>query len=176
MNNQAGDDPRSALENTQLKIAAVVLLGMMAIIASVLAFQHIGGYIPCALCLEQRIPYYVGMPIVFLAIVSSWLRWPMKFTRGLLFLVFVALCVTALQGAYHSGIEWGWWQGPAACSAAVGGASSTESLLTQLATTRPPSCNEAAGRFLGLSFAGWNVVVALGLAVIAFKGAFGREA
>ena len=55
MNNQSGYGPRNELENTQLKIALVVAPGMVAIIASVLAFQHIGGYIPCALCLEQRI-------------------------------------------------------------------------------------------------------------------------
>ncbi len=175
MNNNIALTARSAQEDAQLKIAVIVLIGMLAIIASVLGFQHIGGYIPCALCLEQRIPYYVGMPIVLLAVVSSWQRWPMQFTKGLLALGFIALCITALQGAYHSGVEWGWWQGPTECSAAVGGTSSSDSLLADLASTKPPACNEAAGRFLGLSFAGWNVIVALFFAAIAYKGAFGKD-
>ena len=36
----------------------------------------------------------------------------------------------------------------------------------------PPSCTEALWRFIGLSFAGWNVVVSLILAVIAGFGAW----
>ncbi|MEE9375013.1 MAG: disulfide bond formation protein B [Rhizobiaceae bacterium] len=159
----------------QLKTAAFVLFSMAVIIATVLGFQHIGGYIPCALCLEQRIPYYVGIPVVFLALVSAWVRWPENFTRGLLAIGFLTLCVTAIQGSYHSGVEWGWWQGPTECSAAVGGASNVTDLLAELATAKAPSCNDAAGRFLGLSFAGWNVVVALIVATIAFKGAFSRK-
>ncbi|WP_375198209.1 disulfide bond formation protein B, partial [Sphingobium sp.] len=37
---------------------------------------------------------------------------------------------------------------------------------------RPPSCTEAAGRFLGLSFAGWNVIASLALALVAFRAAW----
>ncbi|MEE9314143.1 MAG: disulfide bond formation protein B [Rhizobiaceae bacterium] len=175
MSIETGLGPRSKFESLQFMIAALVLVSMVGIIAIVLGFQHIGGYIPCALCLEQRIPYYVGIPAVFLALISAWQQWPVQFTRGLLAIGFITLCVTAIQGSYHSGVEWGWWQGPTECSAAVGGTSSTTDLLADLASTKAPSCNDAAGRFLGLSFAGWNVVAALGLAAIAFKGAFGRN-
>ena len=39
--------------------------------------------------------------------------------------------------------------------------------LKQLETTRVVSCTEAAFRVLGLSMAGWNVLVSLGLAAFA---------
>ena len=52
--------------------------------------------------------------------------------------------------------------------------SAGHNLLGDLTRVKPPSCDEAAGRFLGLSFAGWNVVAALILTAIAFKGAFGK--
>jgi disulfide bond formation protein DsbB len=39
--------------------------------------------------------------------------------------------------------------------------------LKQLKTTRVVSCTEAAGRFLGLSMAGWNALVSLALAAFA---------
>jgi disulfide bond formation protein DsbB len=39
--------------------------------------------------------------------------------------------------------------------------------LNQLQNTRVVSCTEAAWRFLGLSLAGWNVLISLGLAGLA---------
>ena len=39
--------------------------------------------------------------------------------------------------------------------------------LNQLQNTRVVSCTEAAWRFLGLSLAGWNVLISLGLAALA---------
>ena len=41
-------------------------------------------------------------------------------------------------------------------------------------TLIPPSCDEAAGRFLGLSFAGWNVLASAALAAIGYRAALGR--
>jgi len=66
-------------------------------------------------------------------------------------------------GIYHSGVEWGFWEGPAACAPSVGVGSAAD-MLGQLETVRAPSCTEASWRFLGLSFAGWNVLVSLLLA------------
>ena len=39
--------------------------------------------------------------------------------------------------------------------------------LNQLQTARVVSCTEAAWRFLGLSLAGWNVLISLALAALA---------
>ena len=46
--------------------------------------------------------------------------------------------------------------------------------LRDLERTRVVSCTEAAWRFLGLSLAGWNVLISLGLSGLAFAG--GRAA
>ncbi|MCP4183228.1 MAG: disulfide bond formation protein B [Hyphomicrobiales bacterium] len=160
--------------NSQTKLAFLVCLGMIGVIATVLAFEHIGGYIPCALCLEQRIPYYIGIPIAFVALLAISMKWPQ-------ILVCVALTICGLLvmwslalAAYHSGVEWGWWSGPSECSATAssnGAVTSANSLLDQLSFSKPPSCDEAAGRFLGLSFAGWNVIVSAIIAFVAFRAA-----
>ena len=42
---------------TQAIGAALTALGMAVTVGTALGFQHIGGYIPCKLCLEQRLPY-----------------------------------------------------------------------------------------------------------------------
>ncbi len=144
------------LSLAMLGIAAATILGA-------LAFEHIGGYLPCALCLMQRTPYYVGVPLGAAAFVAALVRAP----RALLVLVFGGFAALMLYGAalaaYHAGVEWNFWEGPAACAPSVGVDSATD-MLTQLGTTRPPSCTEAAWRFLGLSFAGWNFLVSTALA------------
>jgi disulfide bond formation protein DsbB len=153
-------------------IALAVLAGMVAVIATVLGFQHIGGYIPCKLCLAQRVPYYVGMPLAAAAVLAAYLRWPGMFVRGLLFLAGMALLYSMALGIYHAGVEWQFWAGPTDCGATAGNISSNvNDLLGDLSATRPPSCDVAAGRFLGLSFAGWNVIASLALACLAIAGA-----
>jgi disulfide bond formation protein DsbB len=145
--------------------AALILLAAAATIAGALVFEYGFGLAPCPLCLLQRKPYYVAFPIVFAALVlprrSGW-------TRGALGLLALIFLVSAGLGAYHAGVEWGWWQGPGDCAAASAPqAGSMDDFLNQLQTTRVMSCTEAAWRFLGLSLAGWNVAISLGLAAFA---------
>ena len=54
------------------------------------------------------------------------------------------------------------------------GAGNVSDFLNQLQTTRVVSCTEAAWRFLGLSLAGWNVLISLALAAFAAKAASGK--
>ncbi|MGI9402211.1 MAG: disulfide bond formation protein B [Rhizobiaceae bacterium] len=160
-----------SLSRTQYSF--LLLAGMIAVIATVLGFQHIGGYIPCKLCLEQREPYYVAIPVAFVALIGAAMSWPQIVTRIFLGLAGALMLYTAYLAAFHSGVEWDWWPGPTDCGATAGNISSDVSdLLGDLSATQPPSCDEAAGRFLGLSFAGWNVFVSLLLAGIAFKAMF----
>ena len=159
----------------QTTISILVLAGMVVIIGSALAFEHIGGYAPCALCLEQRTPYYLGMPFMAVGVVASLARWSACLIRGMLAIGLCCLIATAALGIYHSGVEWGFFAAPESCGAGLSNTSSDAStLLEGLSTSKPPSCADAAGRFLGLSFAGWNVIAAGILAAIAFKGTFNR--
>lgn len=153
--------------------AAFLALAMALTVGTALGFQYIGGFIPCKLCLEQRAPYYIGVPVMALATICAAFRAPAILTRGLL-LVGGLLMIWGLGlGAYHAGVEWGWWEGPADCGLIQPSADSGN-LLDQLNAVIPPSCSEAAGRFLGLSFAGWNVAASALFAAIAFRGALKR--
>lgn len=161
--------PRS---RTHLVSAAVLTVVMVATVGGALALQHIGGYIPCKLCYEQRIPYYVGAPLMALALVSAGLGWPSSLTRLLLAVGGLLMVYSLYLGVTHAGIEWGWWPGPTDCgmveAPATGGSGG---ILDQIDKVMPPSCDKAALRILGLSLAGWNAVVSLVLAVIAFRAA-----
>ena len=55
--------PRHSRPAGPLLASLLATLGMAATVGGALAFEHIGGYIPCALCLMQRTPYYWGIPI-----------------------------------------------------------------------------------------------------------------
>ena len=69
---------------THFKTYLFVLFGMCAVILSALAFEHIGGYQPCKLCLEQRLPWYFGIPLIMVASLSVFLKWPPVISRILL--------------------------------------------------------------------------------------------
>lgn len=144
--------------------------GMAATVGTALGFQHIGGYIPCALCLLQREPYYWAIPVALGAVATAAFRLPPALTRGLIGLVVIMMLVGAGMGVYHSGVEWGFWEGPATCSTTANGLTTNAgNLLSDINTVHGPSCTEAALRVLGLSFAGWNVLASLALAAVGVK-------
>ena len=158
------------------KLAALLLtIGMAATVGGALAFQHIGGYIPCKLCYEQRMPYYVGAPLMLLALLGALAKLPGVATRILLLAGAALMAYGLYLGVYHSGVEWGWWPGPTDCGMVVappdtGG----RGVLDALNSVIPPSCDEAALRILGLSLAGWNAIASLCLGLVALWGAFSK--
>lgn len=163
----ASSPTASSTTRTALFLAVV----MAATVLTALGFQHIGGYIPCKLCLEQRWPYYVGAPLMALAALSGGIGGSSKLTRGLLVVGGVIMAISLYLGVKHAGVEWGWWAGPTDCGAVTGIDTGGKGVLDALDTVVPPSCDKAALRVLGLSFAGWNAVVSFVLMLIAFRGA-----
>lgn len=162
----------SVAQRKQFIFTVLVTLGMAATVGGALGFEHIGGYIPCALCLLQRDPYYYGIPLGIIAILTSVLKLPAWTTRTLLVLVGLLMLIGAGIGVYHAGVEWHFWEGPSTCATTAQGVSSdVGNLLGDLETKHAPSCTDAALRVFGLSFAGWNVIASLILAAIALRGA-----
>jgi disulfide bond formation protein DsbB len=160
----------------QTLTAVFLTVAMAAVVGTALGFEHIGGYIPCKLCLEQRIPYYAGVPVVAIAALSSTLHWPAWVTRGLLLVGGLLMTWGVVMGVRHAGVEWGWWPGPTDCGAVAAPTDTGgKGVLDALDSFVPPACDTAALRVLGLSFAGWNVIASLVLGAIAFRGAFAKS-
>lgn len=156
-----------------LPAAAAFLLGLAAILGA-WGFQLIGGYVPCKLCLEQRVPYYAGLPVLLAAIVLIAARRSVPLSRVALILAAAIFLVGAGLGVYHSGVEWGLWLGPSDCGGGVATTGNAGDLLGQIGNTKVVSCTEAAWRLLGLSFAGWNAVVSLIVAGLSLTAALRR--
>jgi disulfide bond formation protein DsbB len=149
----------------------LLAIGMAAVVGSALGFQYLGGYIPCELCLLQRQPYYYGIPLAILGAIVSLVGLPKWIARAIILAVGLLMLVNAGIAVYHAGVEWHFWEGPAACSTTASSMTQNAGdLLTQLNTIKGPSCTDAALRVLGLSMAGWNVIACLILAAFAFVG------
>jgi disulfide bond formation protein DsbB len=129
------------------------------------AFETFGKLAPCLLCLKQREVYWVTGAVALVTIVLSRTAWAARVRRPLILLIGLGFLYGAGVALYHAGAEWKWWPGPAACAA--GGAASAGDLVAMLkgAKIAAPSCDKAVWIFLGLSMAGWNAVISLGLAL-----------
>ena len=145
----------------------VAVLVAAAMLATAHAFETFGGYAPCTLCLRQREVYWtilgVGAAFMVLVRLPGGPRWR-EATCWVLALAFAVSCGVAV---YHAGAEWKFWPGPQACASAGGGFSASDmNAFLAGEKVKPPACDEAAWVFAGLSMAGWNAVISLGLAVL----------
>ncbi|PXW65338.1 disulfide bond formation protein B [Methylobacterium sp. B4] len=151
-------------------VALAVALGAALTVGGALVFEHGLGYVPCKLCLTERVPYYLAAP---LALVAALL--PSRPARFLLGLVALVLLYGAGLGAYHAGAEWGFWPGPSDCGGGLGaGPADVGDFLKSLDSVRPVDCTAAAWRFLGISLAGWNALIAAVLGLLAAAAALGQ--
>jgi disulfide bond formation protein DsbB len=82
----------------------------------------------------------------------------------------LALTANAGLGGYHSGVEWGFWPGPTECTGSGVNLGSAGNLLEQLDKVKVIRCDEVQWRFLGISLAGYNVLISLLMAAFALWG------
>ena len=86
-------------------------------------------------------------------------------TAGLVLLALATLANAGL-GSYHAGVEWGFWKGPTECTGPLVDLGKAGNLLQRLDTVKVIRCDEVQWRFLGLSLAGYNVLISLLMAAI----------
>ena len=144
------------------KIAAglAFVLGLATILGA-LGSQYIGGLQPCELCLEQRLPYYWGLPLLALTLLL-WNRLPLPVWYLAIGIVAALFAWGAWLGGYHSGVEWGFWPGPTACTG-VGESFSLDALNDM---QRVIGCDVVQFRFLGISLAGYNAMISAAIVVL----------
>lgn len=155
--------PRSA--QTALAIAAIAALTL----AGAWFFQLVLLIKPCPLCLEQRYAYYAIVPLALL--VAALRNGPRALVATGFAIILLAALWNAGLGTYHAGIEWQWWAGPAECSGGVVDLGKAGDILSRLDSEKIVRCDEVQWRFLGLSLAGYNVLISLALAGLAGYGA-----
>ncbi|MEM9796504.1 MAG: disulfide bond formation protein B [Pseudomonadota bacterium] len=138
------------------QLMAMAFLGHVGLLGGAFLFQ-LAGYAPCAMCLWQRWPHGAAIVLGGLAL----LRVAPRLTATLAGL---AALTTSGIGAYHAGVEQGWWEGPSSCSGGgdLGGLSGADLLSTETGAAIV-MCDDIVWQ-LGLTMAGWNAVLSLALA------------
>jgi disulfide bond formation protein DsbB len=159
------------LQSRPIAAAAIaVAIGGSATILGAWFFQYVLGYMPCPLCLEQRYAYYFGIPLAVLVVLGESAGASRKVLLLALFAIAAGMLWNAGLSAFHAGVEWKWWPGPRDCSGPLDSLGSSGGLLRDLQSIHVARCDDAAWRFLGLSLAGYDVLISLALAAIAGWG------
>jgi disulfide bond formation protein DsbB len=159
-----------ALTRSPVTAATIVAVGGAATILGAYFFQYVMGLRPCPLCLDQRIAFYVSIPLAIVVIYLAGSNAPRRFVAAGLGLIAVAMLFNAGLALFHAGVEWKWWPGPQECSGPLDDLTKGGDLLSTLTNLTIVRCDEAQWRFLGLSLAGYNVLISLALSVIAAWG------
>jgi disulfide bond formation protein DsbB len=156
--------------NPALSAALAVALIAAATLAGAWFFQLVLGIVPCPLCLEQRYAYYLAVPLGLLVALLAAKDAPRPLLLAGLAVLLLAALANVWLGTYHAGVEWKFWQGPTDCTGPVGNFGAAGSLLDRLDSVKVVRCDEVQWRFLGLSLAGYNVLISLLMAAIAAWG------
>src|SRR5215475_6430987 len=162
-----------ALTQSRPGMAAAVLVaaGGAATILGAYYFQYVMALRPCPLCLDQRIVFYVSIPLALAVAIAASRGAPRGVVTAGLGVIALAMLFNSGFGLFHAGVEWKWWPGPQECSGPLTDLTTGGDLLSSLTKLTIVRCDEAAWRFLGLSLAGYNVLISLALAAIAAGGA-----
>jgi disulfide bond formation protein DsbB len=113
---------------------------------------------PCKLCIWQRYPHGAAVVIGAVALAFPLLILP--------YLGALAALATAGVGAYHTGVERGWWEGPSTCTSGPIGNLSADELMQQIMSAPLVRCDDVPWEMLGLSMASWNAVASFVLALL----------
>lgn len=155
-------------------IFALAISALMLAIAH--AFETFGHLPPCHLCLQQREVYWVALGVAGIGVLAMLARLPAVSPRIDSLVLALVFAVGAYLAGFHAGAEWKWWPAPVTCASGAGGVSlaDVKALLAGHGVRSPP-CDQPAWIFLGLSMAGWNFLVSLGLVLASLAAAARTE-
>ena len=148
----------------------LIILGGLSIIAlaAALISQYVFGMHPCILCLYQRIPYAVVILLAGLGIMATKIMGT-KYGALNIFLCGISFIINAIIAFYHVGVEQKWWA--SACSLPDLSNLNPEDLMATIKAAPAVSCGQIPFELFGISMAGYNVILCLGLGLYAIIAA-----
>jgi disulfide bond formation protein DsbB len=131
----------------------LALLVPAGLLAGALISQYGFGLPPCEMCWWQRYPHFV-------AIALAALGWATR-RDALIALAAVAILVSGAIGAFHAGVEYGWWEGMTACTTMAAGGDPLEAIMAAPIVR----CDVAPWTLGGVSLAGFNFLISTAAAL-----------
>jgi disulfide bond formation protein DsbB len=149
----------------------LAILASLAMLLGAHAFEIVGKFAPCPLCLRQRDVYWAAVAMAVAGLIL-WQRKPAnRYLVALNTMLGLVFLTSAVVASYHAGVEWKFWAGPSGCSGAItdiGNIDLIDTLSKPIATV---SCVDAPWRMFGMSMAGYNAMVSIGLSIFSFVAA-----
>ena len=118
--------------------------------------QYAFGLYPCEMCWWQRYAHFAALALAALALIQPG-------QRVLVWLAALAILVGGLLGAYHAGVEYGWWQGFTACTSEV---VIGDDPLSDILNAPMIRCDQVQWSLLGISLAGFNFLISVPAALL----------
>ena len=175
MTSAAHDAPitsRGLLTDRGRLLAGLAFLLGLATILGAWGSQVFGGLVPCELCLEQRLAYYWGLPVLGLVVIL-WNRLPGTVRLIGLLLGAAIFAWGTYMAVYHAGVEMKLWPGPTSCSGT--GVSISFEDLNNINATRVVPCDAIQFEFLGITLAGYNALISAAIVLaLLVAAALGR--
>ncbi|MEZ5707926.1 MAG: disulfide bond formation protein B [Blastomonas sp.] len=141
----------------------LALLLPAGLLGGALFSQYVLGLAPCEMCYWQRWPHWAAIALGAAGLIAL-PRVP-GLARFLGLAAALAIAASGLIGAFHAGVEYGWWQGFTECTSGVAGASS-EDLMKSIMNAPLVRCDQPQWTLFGISLAGFNFLISLGGALL----------
>ena len=149
------------------RAALFIIAACAAVLGGALVFQYGFGLYPCALCFAQRWPYYFAIGVAVLALSLSRDATAGRTIVALLIVIALVFLAGTVLATYHVGIEQRWWEGTKACGGGLRTSGlSLDELRTRLLDQPIVRCDRPAWTIFGISLAGYNIALSLGLTIV----------
>jgi disulfide bond formation protein DsbB len=146
------------------QLALTLGIVALALILGALGFQYLARLPPCEMCMWQRYPH-IAAAIIGIGGALLIRGGLLDRRAGVVLVIVTALLIatSGVLGVYHAGVEWHWWPGPTSCTGSAYRFQGTLDLTAPIVR-----CDAAAWRLFGLSLAGYNALISLGVAFVTF--------
>ena len=152
--------------NPSLRQAHWLALGVPALLlAGAYVSQYGFDLYPCEMCWWQRYPHFAAVALALVAFASP----PKRLWIGLAAL---AILTSGLIGAFHAGVEYGWWEGVTGCTGPL--ASSGGDALAAIMDAPLIRCDVPQWTLAGISLAGFNALISV-VSAMAILGLLARS-
>ena len=150
-------------KNTSLNLFFIII---SIIILSIVNYMEIFKDIqPCKLCIYQRYPCYLA---IFLGIFFFLIK-NQKLKKNIFLLYILIFFSSFIMALHHLGIENNLWNSITSCEDNSKNLSNNN-LKDYLLNKEYVSCEDVAFKFLGISLAGFNLIISLILLILSFAG------
>lgn len=132
--------------------------------------QYGFGLFPCEMCWWQRYPHFAAVTLALVAMTRRGKPGGLALVR----LAALAILASGLIGAFHAGVEYGWWEGLTACTSATDFGDDPLAAIMNAPVIR---CDVAPWTLFGISLAGFNFLISTAgaLLVVALAGKASRK-